>query len=108
MKTFIMMIILAGVTTGVSAQGLSARTGIEGEGTTGRSILRIESFESIRTLSKEELRSESRFSANSLVERNALSKFALDFSNVEEITLKDGTVMKVDELREKLRVIVIK
>lgn len=102
MKTFIMMIVLAGVSTAVSAQGLSARTGIEGEGTTGRSILRIESFESIRTLSKEELRSESRFSVNSLAERNALSKFALDFSNVEEITLKDGTVVKIEDIQRKI------
>lgn len=108
MKTLIMMIVLASVSTGLSAQGLTARTGIEGEGTTGRSILRIESFESIRTLSKEELRSESRLTSNSITERNALSKFALDFSNVEEITLKDGTVIKVDELKQKIKLVIKK
>ncbi len=103
MRKIIVTMLMVGISTSSFGQGLMARTGIEGEGTTGRSILRIESFESVRTLSKEELRNESRFRINSVNERNSLSNFALDFSNVEEITLKDGTVVKISELKEKLK-----
>lgn len=102
MRTLSLIALLAVYSSSVFSQGLTmARTGIEGEGTTGRSILRIESFDTVRTLSKEELRSETRLNTNSL-EQTSLSGYALDFSNVEEVTLKDGSVIKIEELEERM------
>lgn len=92
------------VRLGTEGGGGQARalTGIEGGGGQ-RTVLRVEST-IVRPLTMEELRRgvdtglgyETRGSLTSTT-----SKFALDFSNVEEITLTDGTVLKVEEIVEK-------
>ncbi|MCO4794694.1 MAG: hypothetical protein KC493_13330 [Bacteriovoracaceae bacterium] len=94
-----------------NAQGLiAARTGIEGEGTNGRSILRLD-INSVRVMSSEELRSTPALNrTGSQLDSGSqaiLNKFALDLENIQEITLKDGTVIKKAELEEKVYNLVI-
>lgn len=86
-----------------SAQLMTARTGIDtGTGGEGRSIIRLES-NSFRALTTRELN----LGVDSVLTNNSsssvLNKFAVDLANIEEVTLKDGTVIKIDELQERLQ-----
>lgn len=103
--------ILAFTSLAVSAQGLNSRVGTDtggGGGTAGRTILRAE-MNLIRSLTTEELRSGVHSGIGNSISIDSVdspasftSKFALDLENVEEITLKDGTVLKIREIREKV------
>ena len=91
---------------GTEGGGGQARvlTGVEGGGGQ-RTVLRVEST-IVRPLTMEELRrgidTGGGFETRNLI-TSATTKYALDFSNIEEVTLKDGTVLKIEEIQDKLR-----
>lgn len=90
---------------GISGASVS-RTGID-TGTGGnRSILRLDT-DSVRVLKPQELRRGANAGgglSGSLTSGSdaILSRFALDLVNVEEVTLKDGTVIKIENIRDGL------
>lgn len=90
---------LLGTDTGAGNTGRS--TGIDTGGGLTRTVLRVE-VGSVRALSPQELRRGIDTGTGGPGIQSGLAKYALDFSNIEEITLKDGSVVKVEDIKEKL------
>jgi hypothetical protein len=99
------LIVFALTAISASAQGLISRVGPDtggGGGTAGMSILRIDSFDNVRTLSREEIIRINNIDSG-LSSSNSPNSYALDISNLEEITLKDGTVLRIEDIKQKLK-----
>lgn len=112
---------------GEGGGGTAKSLGIEGEGTTGtrksligtdtggglvratgvdtgggfRTILRAE-INNIRPLTPQELAMGIDTGTGNTGSINSVSKYALDLSNISEITLKDGTVLNKVDIEERI------
>ncbi|MBT7609892.1 MAG: hypothetical protein HN576_09050 [Bacteriovoracaceae bacterium] len=103
MKILIILVLLVSLQN-TNAQDLSSRLGVDtGGGSTSGRIISFQENGSLETLRVRAIPARRRLGRNSLERANTLIPYlSVDLNTVSEITLKDGTVIKNDEVKELL------
>ncbi len=72
-------------------------------GSNSRSIFKIISFSKDGELRSLRVRSDRRLLNRGITQSETLPKISIDLNTISEVTLKDGTIYKIDEINELLK-----